>query len=261
MKNSYIPVNNSIDKALAFAPTLSESYRKTNQRITTKPKYIETIDVVNDLMKQGWLIDGVCENRNKSSFKIDSHYIKMSHPDLTMKTNSGKTECIANAYVGNSCNGTRAMNIDFGMYRQVCSNGLIRFDGEEVGKLPHNNKGIERYPIIMNKINELAAESISQFASLKEKELTISQIQKLTRDAMKLRFVGRSDISPNQLLTVRRPEDEGDNLWNIYNRIQENLTQPGMIVDTSGKLISGITSVQQDMEVNKSLFSLVHAYA
>jgi hypothetical protein len=153
------------------------------------------------------------------------------------------------------------MNIDFGMYRQVCSNGLIRFDGEEVGKLPHNNKGIERYPIIMNRINELASESMEQFASLKEKELTISQIQKLTRDAMKLRFVGRSDISPNQLLTVRRPEDEGDNLWSVYNRIQENLTQPGMIVDTSGKLISGVTSVQQDMEVNKSLFTLVHAYA
>ena len=34
-----------------------------------------------------------------------------------------------------------------------------------------------------------------------------------------------------------------------------------MIVDTSGNLISGVTSVQQDMEINKSLFSLVHAYA
>ena len=48
MKNSYIPVNNSIDKALAFAPTLSESFRKNNQRISTKPKYIETIDVVEN---------------------------------------------------------------------------------------------------------------------------------------------------------------------------------------------------------------------
>jgi hypothetical protein len=34
-----------------------------------------------------------------------------------------------------------------------------------------------------------------------------------------------------------------------------------MIVDTSGKLISGVTSVQQDMEINKSLFNLVQAYA
>ena len=62
MKNSYIPVNNSIDKALAFAPTLSEAFRKTNQRITTKPKYIETIDTIENLMKKGWNIDGVCEN-------------------------------------------------------------------------------------------------------------------------------------------------------------------------------------------------------
>ena len=261
MKNSYIPVNNSIDKALAFAPTLSEAFRKTNQRITTKPKYIETIDTIENLMKKGWNIDGVCENRNKSSFKIDSHFVKMSHPDLTMKTTSGKDEGIANLYIGNSCNGTKAMNIDFGMYRQVCSNGLIRFDGEQIGSIPHNNKGIERYPIIMNKVNEYAAEAMESFAQFKSKELTTSQIQKLTRDALKLRFVGRSDINPNQLLTVHRPEDKGDNLWSIYNRIQENLTQPGMLVDQQGNLISGISSVTQDMDVNKSLFSLVHAYA
>jgi len=261
MKNSYIPVNNNIDKALAFAPTLSESFRKTNQRITTKPKYIETIDTIENLMKKGWNIDGVCENRNKSSFKIDSHFVKMSHPDLTMKTTSGKEEGIANLYIGNSCNGTKAMNIDFGMYRQVCSNGLIRFDGEEIGSIPHNNKGIERYPIIMNKVNEYAADAMESFAQFKSKELTTFQIQKLTRDALKLRFVGRSDINPNQLLTVHRPEDKGDNLWSIYNRVQENLTQPGMLVDQQGNLISGISSVTQDMDVNKSLFSLVHAYA
>ena len=261
MKNSYIPVNNSIDKALAFAPTLSESYRKNNQRISTKPKYIETIDTVENLMKQGWILEGVCENRNKSSFKIDSHHIKMSHPDLQMKTTSGKTEGIANLFVGNSCNGTKAMNIDFGMYRQVCSNGLVRFDGEQVGSIPHNNKGIERYPIIMSKINELAADAMESFAQFKQKELTTSQIQKLTRDALKLRFVGRSDINPNQLNKSHRTEDEGNQLWNIYNRVQENLTKPGMLVDINGNLINGIVSVKEDMDVNKQLFSLVHAYA
>ena len=34
-----------------------------------------------------------------------------------------------------------------------------------------------------------------------------------------------------------------------------------MLVDQQGNLISGISSVTQDMDVNKSLFSLVHAYA
>ena len=261
MKNSYIPVNNSIDKALAFAPTLSESYRKTNQRISTKPKYIETVDTVENLMKQGWMLDGVCENRNKSSFKIDSHYVKMSHPDLTMKTNKGGTEGIANLYIGNSCNGTKAMNIDFGMYRQVCSNGLVRFDGEQIGSIPHSEKGQKKFPIIMSKINEYAADAMEEFAQFKAKELTTSQIQKLTRDALKLRFVGRSDINPAQLNKSHRVEDEGNQLWNIYNRVQENLTKPGMLVDAQGNLINGIVSVKEDMDVNKQLFSLVHAYA
>ncbi len=113
----------------------------------------------------------------------------------------------------------------------------------------------------MNKINELAADAMEEFAQFKAKELTISQIQKLTRDALRLRFVGRSDINPAQLDKSHRPEDEGNQLWNIYNRIQENLVKPGMLVDAQGNLLSGVTNVLQDMDVNKQLFSLVHAYA
>ncbi len=231
------------------------------RRLSSEQKVLPAVPAIIGGVVPVFNLEGVCENRNKSSFKIDSHQIKMNHPDLQMKTISGKTEGIANLFVGNSCNGTKAMNIDFGMYRQVCSNGLVRFDGEEVGKLPHNNKGIERYPIIMNKINELAADAMEQFAHFKSKELTISQIQKLTRDALRLRFVGRSDINPAQLDKSHRPEDEGNQLWNIYNRIQENLTKPGMLIDTQGNLINGIVSVKEDMDVNKQLFSLVHAYA
>ena len=65
----------------------------------------------------------------------------------------------------------------------------------------------------------------------------------------------------HQLDKTHRVEDEGNQLWNIYNRVQENLTKPGMLIDTSGNLINGIVSVKEDMDVNKQLFSLVHAYA
>jgi hypothetical protein len=34
-----------------------------------------------------------------------------------------------------------------------------------------------------------------------------------------------------------------------------------MLIDTQGNLINGIVSVKEDMDVNKQLFSLVHAYA
>ena len=48
MKN-FVPVNNSIDKLIAFAPSLNASWRKTNQLINVKPFYNETVDVVSSL--------------------------------------------------------------------------------------------------------------------------------------------------------------------------------------------------------------------
>lgn len=261
MKNSYIPVNNNIDKAIAFAPTLSESYRKNNQRIDVKPNYIETLDTVENLMKQGWMIDSVCENRNKSNYKIDTHYVKMSHPDLIMKTSKGGTEGISNLYITNSCSGNKAMNIDLGMYRQVCSNGLISFSGERVGSISHNDKGQRKYEIVMSEINKHASKAIDSFIKFKQKELTSAQIQKLTRDALRLRFKNISDINHSQLNVAHRTEDEGNQLWNVYNRIQENLIKPNMLVDANGRLISGVSNVKQDLEVNKQLFSLMEAYA
>ena len=83
MKN-FVPVNNSIDKLIAFAPSLNASWRKTNQLIDVKPFYNETVDVVSSLKDKGWIVDGVFENRSKKSRKIDNHCVKLTHPDLNM---------------------------------------------------------------------------------------------------------------------------------------------------------------------------------
>lgn len=260
MKNSFIPVN-SIDKALAFAPSLTADYR-TNQRIKTKNGYIETVDVINDLTKQGWKLDGVCENRSKKDYRVSSHYVKMYHPDLTMKNNKGQTECLSNIYLSNSCSGNQPLDIKLGAYRLVCSNGLIRFTGEKVGEIPHNEKGVQRYPLVMNKINTLAQATMGAFDSLKTKELTSEQIKKFAVEALDLRFKDPNrEIDATQLLNVNRAEDEGNTLWSVFNRVQENLTKPNMLVDINGRLISGTSSIKQDIELNQELFQLVEAYA
>ena len=258
MKNSFIPVNN-VNKALAFAPSLTAEYR-SNQKIKTKEGYIETIDAIHDLEKQGWKLSSVCENRNKKDYKVNSHYVKMYHPDLTMKNNKGQTECLSNLYINNSYSGNKPMELDFGLYRLVCSNGAVSFQGSEVGKISHDNKGVQRYPFIMNKINELAQSTISAFDSFKNKELTSKQIKKFAADALNLRFKGKR-MNAEQLLNVHRSEDEGNSLWNVFNRVQENLTKPNMLVNQFGELLGGTSSVKQDIKINQDLFQLVEAYA
>jgi hypothetical protein len=112
----------------------------------------------------------------------------------------------------------------------------------------------------MNKINELAQITMNAFDSLKNKELTSKQIMQFAAEALDLRFKDKN-INAEQLLNVHRPEDEGNSLWAVFNRIQENLTKPNMLVDMNGRLIGGTSSVKQDIKVNQDLFQLAEAYA
>ena len=92
MQYKFIPVNNNLDKAIAFANTLDPNYIKNVQRIKQKEFYIPTIDVVQKLQKEGWMINGVDEQRNKKSRKITNNYIQMTHPDFAVKNKQGKDE-------------------------------------------------------------------------------------------------------------------------------------------------------------------------
>jgi hypothetical protein len=78
----------------------------------------------------------------------------------------------------------------------------------------------------------------------------------LASNAARLRFEDNT-VDVTQLLRSHRAEDEGNDLWSIYNRIQENLTKSNLLVDRDGKLISGTSSVQNDIKINQDLFELV----
>lgn len=257
MKNSFIPINNDIDKAIAFAPSLDKAFRDRNS-IKQKEHYIETLDVIENLQNQGWNIVGVCEQRGKNR-KIASNFIKLEHSDFRM-FNKRNVEGTANLYVSNSCNGSKPLNLDFGMHRLVCSNGLVRRTSFIEHKLNHNQKTLSRIPMVLANVNKAAEQVLTEFNKFKEVELTEAQINEIARKAARLRF-DNNDVDVKQLLTIHRNEDQGNDLWSVFNRVQENLIKPGMLIDRNGRLISGIDNVKQNIQLNQDLFSLVETYA
>jgi len=50
-------------------------------------------------------------------------------------------------------------------------------------------------------------------------------------------------------------------VWTVFNRIQENLTQPHRIVDNNGRMMNGVVGVNEDTRINKELFQLAYTYA
>lgn len=260
LKN-FVPVNNSIDKLIAFAPSLSTTWRK-HQRIESKPFYNETIDIVSSLKDKGWVVDGVYENRNKKSRKIANHCVKLTHPDLNMNVNN-KTEGLANMYITNSCDGKSPLSLDFGMYRLACSNGLVVKDIVADTKIKHTEKDYNRLPQIIANLEDKIQPMFKKFESFKNTTLTSSQLKDLLYNASKLRDFDRNTSLAvrNQLLNVHRDEDKGDDLWSVYNRLQENLIKPNMLVGPDGKIISGVNNPLENIKVNQDLYELVESYA
>jgi len=61
-----------------------------------------------------------------------------------------------------------------------------------------------------------------------------------------------------ELLEVTRNEDQGNDLWAVFNRVQEKILGGSF---RSGKRKSrSVTSFQKDIELNEKLFELAGSY-
>ena len=69
-------------------------------------------------------------------------------------------------------------------------------------------------------------------------------MRELAYNAARLRFNETDEnFNPDALLRVNRVEDEGNDVWTVFNRIQENLTHD-------------VTDKQTDIWLNQQLYDL-----
>ncbi len=247
MKYKFIPVDNDINKAIAFANTLDSNNIKNIQRIKQKPFYIETLDVVQQLQNEGWLLKGVAEQRAKNR-KIESNFVQMHHPDFSVLNNKGKTEAFASITVSNSCNGAKPLEMNLGAFRLVCSNGAIRFDSAAESKIKHTEINYRELPQIIARLNNKAIILADEINEMKRKHLSIDDMKKFAFEAARLRFDDVNNINIDELLQINRTEDEGNDVWTVFNRLQESLTH-------------NVSNMKQDILLNQQLFALADQYA
>lgn len=252
MKNQmYIPVQNDLKKAIAFAPSLERDYFRKTRMIEPK-NFIEPISTLEKLQKEGWYIEGVAELKN-GDFKSENVNVRLYHPDIAMVKSNGTIEGTSNLYISNSLIKNN-MEMFLGFYRLVCSNGLVREEGER-----WNIKNEDQLQHELKYVEAKADEMIQQFQRLKEHELSPQIQRELAKKALECRFTGgvASNIDSLQLLNCHRDEDKGNDVWSIFNRMQENLIKPAMLKNKQGQNINGVFDPQYNISVNTRLYGKV----
>lgn len=247
MRNKFIQVNDNVNKSVAFANTLDlENINKT-QRIKTPEFYVPTIEAIEGLRKDGWRLEGVWEERNKVNRKISHHGARLQHPDLMFETN-GKVDAIASITITNSTTGDTPLVARFGAFRQVCSNGLIAFG--DVSSVSINHQASQQANLLekLFQFTPNAHVMLQGFAKMKNVTLTPEQIDEFARNVSNMRWgTTATNHRVAELLRVARMEDEGNSLWTVMNRIQENATH-------------NIVTLNNDIQMNQLITSLATKY-
>lgn len=257
----------SDDQLLQLAPSAfaDGKHESRSDRYT----YIPTIQVAQALRAEGFLpvaaSQGKCRLPGKASFT--KHMIRFRREiDIDMRSGEGVAETV----LVNSHDGTSSYWLLEGAFRAACKNGLIVATGDVQGiKVSHSGKIIDRviegsYRVIDNATK--AIETTRQWARI---ELAPSEQIAFARSAAALRFdPERQLIEPQQLLTVRRREDHGSDLWTVFNRTQEALIRGGngytsrtVNADTGDVRLRNQTSrevkgIDQNVGLNRALWTL-----
>jgi hypothetical protein len=111
----------------------------------------------------------------------------------------------------------------------------------------------------------LTVESMNQ---MKETNLEGEQVLELAKSLLDIRVKGTgntfTDIAINNVLNHQRKEDVGSGLWEVFNRVQENIINGNFYYNTkSGKQRQAriIKNFKQDIDLNRDMFKKAMEYA
>ncbi len=258
-------INKVCPLAFASAPT--------NPKVSGKYLHVNTETIIDDLAKLNWFPVTAAQRKarkNKSNTIFSKHMISFQNPDIQIKGADGD-DAFPRIILTNSHDGFNSFQFAVGIFRLVCSNGLVVADEQFADfRIRHSGYTFEELRGVVSKaVNDLP-NKVEVLNKMKQRILTDEEKMDLALKAMTIRsgklpegtVVGYDDETLRDMLTLKRKADEGDDLWKVFNVIQEKVTQGGFSAALRGakvRKVRKIKSFEKDLTVNKELFKLATA--
>ena len=221
--------------------------------------YIPTAAVLTELRKEGFQPFMVTQTRVRDEGKREhtKHMLRLRHASQINGAEANEIVLL------NSHDGTSSYQMLAGMFRFVCSNGLVCGDTVADVRVPHKGD-------VAGAVIEGAFEVLSGFERVKESRdamraitLDEGEAEVFARYALALKYDPTDNkptpITESQILMPRRFDDRRPDLWSVFNRTQENLTKGGL----HGRSANGrrqqtrpVQGIDSDVRLNRALWML-----
>jgi len=254
----------NLDQIAQIAPSVVNQNHSPN--LSGIYKHIPSTEVIDILGKNGWGVTKVLQTNtrkgNEGNIAYKKHMLRFRNVNDTISKEIGDT--FPEIVMTNSHDGTSSFKFHVGLFRLVCSNGLVIAD-QTFSNLKINHKGFEKSKIIdiIKETTIRVPDVVGKVQKMMGKEMSMTQQYDFAMDASINNWGVDKMIDVNQLLKVRRDEDRGNDLWSVFNRVQENILKGGIVSVTpkgEGKFRRSrsrqINSIDKNIQVNKMLWNL-----
>ena len=230
--------------------------------------HIPTENVIDDMASLGWGVVDAKQVKARKNKGYQKHMIVFGNDNLVVEGKDGDT-VMPRILMTNSHDGKNSFQFQAGLYRLVCSNGLVVADAEFANmKIRHMGYDLSELKTVISEIVEKLPLTVECMNKLKAKELSKEEQAQFAKEALATRLSKKelSNITSDQILDLLAPtrsEDEGDDMWNVFNVIQEKVIH-GMfdVYGVNGKVRKArkIKNFKQDTKVNQELYQLALSY-
>ncbi|HIE1494986.1 TPA: DUF932 domain-containing protein [Enterobacter kobei] len=216
--------------------------------------YIPTITLLENLQREGFQPFFACQSRVRDPDRREhtKHMLRLR------RAGQINDQQVPEIIILNSHDGVSSFQLLPGIFRSVCTNSLIC--GQSFGEIrvPHRGNVVER-------VIEGAYEVLGIFDQVEEKREAMQSLllpppaqQALAKAALMYRFgEEHQPVTEAQALSPRRWQDEKNDLWTVFNRLQENLSKGGLVGRSAqGKRsrTRAVNGIDGDLKLNRALW-------
>ncbi len=244
------------DQLRQVAPSIfaSDKHGSRSDRYT----YIPTGDILSGLRKEGFSPFMVCQTRVLDDAKREhaKHMVRLRQASQIEAPEANEIVLL------NSHDGTSSYQMIAGVFRFVCSNGMVCGDTQSDIRVRHSGNIVDN--VIEGAFRVLEGFELvdSQRDGMKALTLNEGEQGAFARAALALRYeteLAPAPITEAQLLYPRRQADNKGDLWTTFNRVQENMMRGGLNGRTATNkrmTTRAVAGIDSGIKLNRGLWVL-----
>ena len=254
----------SDDEMRRFAPSVFAS--QPIEGVSERYSFLPTSSILNGMRENGWVPVRAQEQsiRTEARRGFQKHVVRFARAEhlQTWEKNQVRPEVV----LVNSHDKSSAYQLHCGLFRLVCTNGMVVSDGT-FQRISIKHSGFNPDSVIEASFKVLNAvpDIMNKVRLFQDRILTNAEQLALATGAATYRWedLTKAPVSPSILLNPRRYGDGAKDLWTTLNCVQENIIRGGQR-DRSRRRPDGsrmpksraIKGVDEDMKLNKALWEM-----